>query len=60
VCVCVCVCGEPVVTLCGERTLRQKLRLTVITIGFVVLNALASVRSIIRESLGLLTSSDIV
>jgi len=43
-------CGEPVVTLCGERTLRQKLRRTVITVGFVVLNVLVNVRSIVRES----------
>ena len=43
-------CGEPVVTLRGERTLRQKLRRTVITVGFVVLNVLVNVRSIVRES----------
>jgi len=43
-------CGEPVGTLCGERTTRQKLRRTAITVGFVVLNALVNVRSIIRES----------
>jgi hypothetical protein len=42
-------CGETVGTLCGERTTRQKLRRTDITVGFVVLNLLVSVRYIIRE-----------
>jgi len=43
-------CGEPVATLCGERTLRQKFRRTDTTVGFVVLNVLVNVRFIIRES----------
>jgi len=52
--------GEPVVTLCGERTLRQKLRRTDITIGFVVLNVLVNIRSIMRESIKSFTSSDTI
>ena len=50
--------GKPVVTLCGERTLRQKLRRTDITVGFVVLNVLVNVQSIMRKSLQPLTSTD--
>jgi len=52
--------GEPVVTLCGERTLRQKLRRTDITIGFAVLNVLVNIRSIMRESIKSFTSSDTI
>ena len=51
---------EPVVTLCGERTLRQKLRRTDITIGFAVLNVLVNIRSIMRESIKSFTSSDTI
>jgi len=47
-------CGEPIRTLCGERTPRQKLRRTDVTVDFVVLNVLINVRSIIRESSRLL------
>jgi hypothetical protein len=43
-------CGEPVVTLGGERTLRQKLRRTDVRVGFAVLNVLVNVLSTIRES----------
>jgi len=43
-------CCEPVVTLCGDRTLRQKLRRKDKTLDFIVLNVLVNVDSIIPES----------
>jgi hypothetical protein len=41
-------CGDPVVALSGEITLIQKLRRTDITVGFVVLDVLVNVGSVIR------------